>query len=99
MFVSCLDTKVIMTYQTFSTLYYKNIVMVIYFSQKICDITCTCSCIDVDCDMEHYTSQCLCIQKDKKKIITAMNQLQINRRNVKNIIYIISNLTINLSYD
>lgn len=67
MFVSCLDTKVIMTYQTFSTLYYKNIVMVIYFSQKICDITCTCSCIDVDCDMEHYTSQCLCIQKDKKK--------------------------------
>lgn len=73
--------------------------MVIYFSQKICEITCTCSCIDVDCDMEHYTSQCLCIQKDKKKIITAMNQLQINRRNVKNIIYIISNLTINLSYD
>lgn len=67
MFVSCLDTKVIMTYQTILTLYYKNIVMVIYFSQKICDITCTCSCIDVDCDMEHYTSQCLCIQKDKKK--------------------------------
>lgn len=41
--------------------------MVIYFSQKICEITCTCSCIDVDCDMEHYTSQCLCIQNDKKK--------------------------------